>query len=122
MCSGGSGRPLPCTSRHPPGVRCSPTTERGDRVHHTTDSRLGSYFAEGLEHAGLTHAAPILSAEANDETRFLTVTVALQNVADWRLRSQVHQVAMRVEDEHDVTVLCNFRPLDPLPFAARHAR
>jgi len=91
-------------------------------VHHSTDSRLGSYFAAGLEHAGLTHAAPILSAEANDETRFLTVTVALQNVADWRLRSQVHQVAMRVEDEHDVTVLCNLRPLDPLPFAARHAR
>ena len=91
-------------------------------VHHTTDSRLGSYFAAGLEHAGLTHAAPILSAEANDETRFLKVTVALQNVADWKLRSQVHQVAMRVEDEHDVTVLCNFRPLDPLPFAAKHAR
>jgi len=39
-------------------------------VHHTTDSKLGSYFAEGLEHAGLTHAAPILSAEANDETAF----------------------------------------------------
>jgi hypothetical protein len=75
-------------------------------VHHTTESRLGSYFAEGLEHAGLAHAAPILSAEANDEASFLTVIVALQNVADWRLRSQVHQVAMRVEDEHDVTVLC----------------
>ncbi len=91
-------------------------------VHHTTDSKLSSYFAEGLDHAGLTHAAPILSAEANDETRFLKVTVALQNVADWKLRSQVHQVAMRVEDEHDVTVLCYFRPLDPLPFAAKHAR
>ena len=50
------------------------------------------------------------------------MTVALQNVADWRLRSQVHQVAMRVEDEHDVTVLCWFRPRDPLPFAAKHAR
>jgi hypothetical protein len=91
-------------------------------VHHTTESRLGSYFAEGLEHAGLAHAAPILSAEANDEASFLTVIVALQNVADWRLRSQVHQVAMRVEDEHDVTVLCYFRPLDPRPFAAKHAR
>ena len=91
-------------------------------VHHTTDSRLGSYFAAGLEHAGLTHAAPILSAEANDETRFLKVTVALQNVADWKLRSQVHQVAMRVEDEHDVTVLCYFRPRDPLAFAPKHAR
>jgi hypothetical protein len=91
-------------------------------VHHTTDSRLGSYFAEGLEHAGLTHAAPILSAEANDETRFLRVIVALPDVADWRLRSQVHQVAMRVEDEHDVTVLCYFRPLDPPAFAAKHAR
>jgi hypothetical protein len=91
-------------------------------VHHTTDSRLGSYFAAGLEHAGLTQAAPILSAEAKDESRFLTVTVALQNVADWRLRSQVHQVAMRVEDEHDVTVLCYFRPLEPLPFAPKHAR
>ncbi len=104
--------------------RCNPRWRKSAviGVHHTTDSRLGSYFAAGLEHAGLTHAAPILSAEANDETRFLTVTVALQNVADWRLRSQVHQVAMRVEDEHDVTVLCNFRPLDPLPFAARHAR
>ncbi len=91
-------------------------------VHHTTESKLGSYFAEGLEHAGLSHAAPILSADANDETRFLKVIVALQNVADWKLRSRVHQVAMRVEDEHDVTVLCYFRPLDPLPFAAKHAR
>ena len=91
-------------------------------VHHTTESKLGVYFAEGLDHAGLTHAAPILSAEANNETRFLKVTVALQNVADWKLRSEVHQVAMRVEDEHDVTVLCYFRPLDPLPFAPRHAR
>ncbi len=91
-------------------------------VHDTTDSEFGIYFAEGLEHAGLTHVAPILSADANDETRFLTVTVALQNVADWKLRSQVHQVAMRVEDEHDVTVLCYFRPLDLLPFAPKHAR
>jgi hypothetical protein len=91
-------------------------------VHHTTDSKLGIYFAEGLEHAGLTNAAPILSAEANDETRFLKVTVAQQNVADWKLRSQVHQVAMRVEDEHDVTVLCYFRAADPLPFAPKHAR
>jgi hypothetical protein len=38
------------------------------------------------------------------------------------LRSRVHQVALRVEDEHDMTVLCFFRPLDPLPFAAKHAR
>jgi hypothetical protein len=91
-------------------------------VHHSTESRLGSYFAEGLEHVGLTQAAPILSADADDETRFLRVTVALQNVADWRLRSEVHQVAMRVEDEHDVTVLCYFRPCDPLPFVAKHAR
>ena len=91
-------------------------------VHHTIDSMLGIYFAQGLEHAGLTHAAPIVSADANDQTRFLKVTVALQNVADWKLRSRVHQVAMRVEDEHDVTVLCFFRPLDPLPFAAKHAR
>jgi hypothetical protein len=90
--------------------------------HHTTDSKLGLYFAEGLAHAGLTYAAPILSADANDESRFLKVTVALQNVADWKLRSQVHQVAMRVEDEHDVMVLCVFRPLDPLPFAPKHAR
>jgi hypothetical protein len=29
---------------------------------------------------------------------------------------------MPVEDEHDVTVLCYFPPLDPLPFAARNAR
>jgi len=91
-------------------------------VHHTPDSQLGIYFAQGLEHAGLTHAAPIVSADANDETRFLKVIVALQNVADWKLRSRVHQVAMRVEDEHDMTVLCFFRPLDPLPFAAKHAR
>jgi hypothetical protein len=91
-------------------------------VHHTPDSQLGIYFAQGLEHAGLTRAAPIVSADANDQTRFLKVTVALQNVADWKLRSRVHQVAMRVEDEHDVTVLCFFRPLDPLPFAAKHAR
>jgi hypothetical protein len=28
---------------------------------------------------------------------------------------------MRVEDEHDVTVLCYFRLLDPLPFAPKHA-
>jgi hypothetical protein len=91
-------------------------------VHHTTDSELGIYFAQGMEHAGLTYAAPILSADANDETRLLKVTVALQNVADWKLRSRVHQVAMRVEDEHYMTVLCFFRPLDPLPFAAKHAR
>jgi hypothetical protein len=91
-------------------------------VHHTSDSKLGSYFAEGLEHAGLTRAAPILSAEANDEARFLKVTVALQNVADWKMRSQVHEVAMHVEDEHDVTVQCFFRTLNPVPFAAKHAR
>ena len=39
-------------------------------VHRICDGKLGIYFAEGLEHAGLTHAAPILSAEANDETAF----------------------------------------------------
>ena len=92
------------------------------RVHHTSDSKLGIYFAEALEHAGLSRAAPILSAEADDETGLLKVTVALSNVADWKLRSQVHEVAMRVEDEHDVTVLCFFRPLDPVPFAPKHAR
>jgi len=91
-------------------------------VHHTPDSQLGIYFAQGLEHAGLTHAAPIVSADANDKTRFLKVIMALQNVADWKLRSRVHQVALRVADEHDMTVLCFFRPLDPLPFAAKHAR
>jgi hypothetical protein len=91
-------------------------------VHHTSDSKLGIYFAEGLEHAGLTDTAPILSAKANDETRFLEVTVALQNVADWKLRSHVHEVAMHVEDEHDVTVRCRFRALDPVPFAPKHAR
>ena len=47
------------------------------------------------------------------------MTVALSNVADWKARSQVHQIAMRVEDEHDVTVLCFFRPLDPVPFAPK---
>jgi hypothetical protein len=60
-------------------------------VHHATDSKLSSYFAEGPKHAGLSRAAPILAAEASDEIRFLKVTVALQNVADWKLRSQVHQ-------------------------------
>jgi hypothetical protein len=64
------------------------------RVHHTSDSKLGSHFAEALEHAGLSRAAPILSAEADDETGFLKVTVALSNVADWKLRSQVHQVGV----------------------------
>ncbi len=91
-------------------------------VHHITDSKLGIYFAEGLEHAGLSRVAPILSAQANDEIGLLKVTVALSNVADWKARSQVHQVAVRVEDEHDVTVLCFFRPLDPVPFAPKHAR
>ena len=92
------------------------------RMHHSSDSKLGSYFAHGLEHAGLSRAAPILSADADDDAGLLKVTVALPSVADWKLRSQVHQVAMRVEDEHDVTVLCYFRPLDPVPFAAKHAR
>jgi len=91
-------------------------------VRHTTDSKLGIYFAEGLEHGGLTNVAPILSAEADNETRFLKVTVALQNVADWKLRSQVHEVAMRVEDEHNVTVLCYFQPLEALPTAPKQAR
>ena len=92
------------------------------RVHHSSDSKLGSYFAQGLEHAGLSRTAPILSAEADDEAGLLKVTVALSSVADWKLRSHVHQVAMRVEDEHDVTVLCYFRPLDPVAFAPKHAR
>ena len=92
------------------------------RVHHISDGKLGIYFAEGLAHAGLSRAVPILSAEADDVTGFLRVTVALSDVADWKLRSEVHQVAMRVEDEHDVTVLCFFRPLDPVPFAPKHAR
>ena len=92
------------------------------RVHYSSESELGIYFAEGLEHAGLNRAASILSAAADDEAGLLKVTVALSRVADWKLRSQVHQVAMRVEDEHDVTVLCYFRPLDPVPFAPKHAR
>ena len=92
------------------------------RVHHISDGKLGIYFAEGLERAGLSRAVPILSAEADDEAGLLRVTVALSNVADWKLRSEVHQVAMRVEDEHDVTVLCFFRPLDPVPFAPKHVR
>ena len=91
-------------------------------MHHSSDSKLGIYFAQGLERAGLSGAAPILSAEADDDAGLLKVTVALSSVADWKLRSQVHQVAMRVEDEQDVTVLCYFRPLDPVPFAPRHAR
>jgi hypothetical protein len=91
-------------------------------VHHTSESKLGIYFAEGLEHAGLTYTAPIVSAEANDETRSLKVTVALQNVADWKLRSQVHAVAMHVEDEHDVMVQCLFRALNAASFAPKHAR
>jgi hypothetical protein len=73
-------------------------------VHHITDSELGVYLVEGLEDVGLTRAAPILSGEANAETRFLEVTMALQNLGDWKMLSQVHQVAKHVEDEHDVTV------------------
>ena len=92
------------------------------RMHHSTDSKLGSYFAQELEQAGLSRAASILSAEADDDAGLLKVTVALSSVADWKLRSQVHQVAMRVEDQHDVTVLCYFRPLDPVPFTPKHAR
>jgi len=111
---------VPCVTRRACDARQRESAVIG--VHQTTESRLGVYFAEGLDHAGLTNAAPILSADANDETRFLKVIVALQNVADWKLRSQVHQVAIRVEDEHDVTVLCYFRPLDPVAFAPKHAR
>jgi len=81
-------------------------------VHHGTDSKLGVYFAEGLDDVGLTVAAPVVSTEADDQSGVLKVTVALQNVADWKLRSQVNAVAMRVEDEHDVTVRCYFQPLD----------
>jgi hypothetical protein len=78
-------------------------------------------FAEGLENAGLTHAAPTLSAVARDEIRFLEVTVVLYNVADWKMRSEVHESAMHIEDNHDVTVLCHFRPLDPVLFTPRQA-
>jgi hypothetical protein len=56
-------------------------------VHRICDGKLGIYFAEGLEHAGLAHIAPIVSAEAEDGHTFLKVTVALQNVADPKLRS-----------------------------------
>ena len=91
-------------------------------VHHSAESKLGSYFAEGLEQAGLSRAALIVSTEADEEAGLLKVTVALSSVADWKLRSEVHQVAVRVEDEHDVTVLCFFQPLDPVPFAPRHVR
>ena len=63
-----------------------------------------------------------VSAEADDQAGLLKVTVALPSVADWKVRSQVHQVAMRIEDEHDVTVLCYFRPLAPVPFAPKPAR
>ena len=75
-------------------------------VYQILDRQLGVYFAQGLEQAGLTQAAPILSSEADDEARIARVTMALQNVADWKLRSQIHEVAMRVEDEHNLTVLC----------------
>ena len=91
-------------------------------VHSRAEGKLAIYFAEGLERAGLTDAAPILSVELNDEARLLKVTMTLSNVADWKLRSQVHGVALRVEDEHDVTVQCLFRPVDPVPFVPRHAR
>ncbi len=91
-------------------------------VHHSAEGKLGSYFAEGLEQAGLSRAALIVSTEADDEAGLLKVTVALSSVADWKLRSQVHQVAVRVEDEHDVTVLCFFQPLDPVPFAPTRVR
>jgi hypothetical protein len=81
-------------------------------VHEGIDSKLGGYFAEGLEDAGLSLAAPIVSTEGDDQSSILKVTVAVQNVADWKLRSQVNAVALRVEDEHDATVLCYFRGLD----------
>jgi hypothetical protein len=85
-------------------------------VHHTTDSELGVYFVQGREDAGLIQAAPILSGETNAEARFLEVTMALQNVADLEeaLPGPSGRDARR--DEHDVTVLCHFRPLDPVPF------
>jgi hypothetical protein len=91
-------------------------------VHHITDSELGVYFVQGLEDVDRSRAAPILSGEANAETRFLEVAMALQNLAGWKIRPQVYQVANHVEGEHDVTVLCHFRPLDPVPFAPRPAR
>ena len=91
-------------------------------VHHSAESKLGSYFAEGLEQAGLGRAAVIVATEAEDDAGLLKVTVALSSVADWKLRSEVHQVAVRVEDEHDATVLCFFQPLDPVPFAPTRVR
>jgi hypothetical protein len=85
-------------------------------VHQTPDGQLGIYFAQGLEQAGLTPAARIVSADADGAARIVRVTMALENVADWKLRSQIHEVAMRVEDEHNLTVLCFFRPREPFPF------
>jgi hypothetical protein len=70
-----------------------PTSRRADAaigVHHTTDSELGVYVVQGVEDVGLTPAAAILSGGANAETRFVEVTMALQNLADWKIRSQVH--------------------------------
>jgi hypothetical protein len=91
-------------------------------VQPSSDGQLGVYFAGALELAGLAQAAPILSAEVDDETRIVRVTMVLRNVADWRLRSQIHEVAMRVEDERNVTVLCYFRPGDSVPFGPRRGR
>ena len=131
--AGGGGRGLVLLAQacqnHPlpgQGVRCSVAWFAGGGgvigVHHSAESKLGSYFAEGLEQAGLSRAALIVSTETDEEAGLLKVTVALSSVADWKLRSEVHQVAVRVEDEHDVTVLCFFQPLDPVPFAPRHVR
>ena len=66
-------------------------------VYQILDRQLGVYFAQGLEQAGLTQAAPILSSEADDEARIARVTMALQNVADWKLRSQIDACRRRAQ-------------------------
>ena len=127
-CDGGRGLAVlaeACQNRsHWPGcaMLCGSAGGRVIGVHHSAEGKLGSYFAEGLEQAGLSRAALIVSTEGDDEAGLLKVTVALSSVADWKLRSQVHQVAVGVEDEHDVTVLCFFQPLDPGPFAQTRVR
>jgi hypothetical protein len=76
-------------------------------VHQATDSKLGGYFAEGLDDAGLTVAAPIVSTEADDHSGILKVTVALQNVADLEvaLPGQCGRDARRGRARRDGAVL-----------------
>jgi hypothetical protein len=78
--------------------------------------------ADGLVGAAIEAGGSTKSARADAETAFLEVTVAFSNVADRKIRPQGPEVAMHVEDEHDVTVLCWFRPLDRVPVAPKHAR